>query len=969
MLAEEDEKSVTLFDLPLLDKLLWGEVILLPPPIFAITVGITARVSLKAELFLRWGPIVLRDIRLSWDTAASRYSGTAQLYLPVAAGPRATLQGSLIGSAAWLGMVELLRIEGGLRAIGQAPLLVALAPSIGVLYDRGTFTVNARPQLDAGVALIFDFEAFARAAVGGDEVWKKKWNLYHWHWGRAVRMGASLSVDYIHGALQPLRVEPYSEAFSIDELLEGLKEPAEHGSISVTPPGRRPLTDRLNELLGADGTDPQVILAALADASADEAGRLLADEAALERLRGALGPGNAAIGMRILRKEPSETVPSLDEATVFLAARHIRVSRFQDALHVVIERLQATGIVNSALAIFAYGRETGEGDGFTHTLYDVEPETGVRTPRGPSEVTIYDPGFVNVPWLFSTVMHEYVHVLQTQRQIPASEFVDPTGGARREVEAYLWEIEHARGSGVIVSPQQMEELGIRLKEHFEGLSSADRAKYQVRYDAAIAVVDGATSGALPVNLTFSIADARRAVQESSRRIALLVRDRPVTNKPTDDQRRDQERIDAAVAAIQQERSEMLVEVVLAENPNVQIVDRAKGKFRTPVTDSAGRVEWMHGSISVVWHLQRMSPSILSIGARIGAHPSNAPLPPGTTVDSRVLAGGSAIQGAVQPFPGDLDFGEEFDVVAPDAATAGAAVAEVVAEFVARNASAQDFEFVRMRIMPVRELPGKTYVWLAVRILDPAQRGELAAQLADLQGGKVNTFWRALVEGGRFVEITKVLGIHAMSSTTGRDLFATTWMGAEFQEAYFDEPEAIEHVPLAEYAATMRELAHKAVKKGDFLKAAKRAFNYLRAVGNLEGMAAVTPILSTVEARINQHVAVLDGITLTLLPGNAANPNVPTRILTVDRARALLDAAAETVEAHLPGVPGTGKQVADKLRAIARDLRGTTSPPVGMVEQDGRLAERLTAVVVDNIKPAIDTSLADRVKQVVERYVP
>jgi len=963
-LFDAEEKTHPLFDLPIIDKVLWGALIELPPPLFAATASIRARVGLKMELFLRYGPAVLRDIRLALDPSGNRYSGAAQFYLPVAAGPRAILTGSLIGSVDWLGLVETLAIEGGLRAIGQAPLILAISPSVNVIYDAGSFTFNLRPQIDAGFALIFDLNAFAEARVLGDKVWEKTWNLFHWHWGRAVRMGTSLSLDYISGGLQPVRVEPFAERISIDEVLEGMKTPAEGGSLTVIPPGRRPLDERLRELLGTSSSDPQVILATLAEADDREKAALQGDQATMSALQGALGNSLWPIAQRILTNAPSETVPSLDEGSLFLANRHIRVGRFQDALHVVVSKLQARGIIDGNLATFAYARGTTSGEGLTTTSYDKDPVTGVRTPRGPSTVEIYDPAFVNVPWLYSTIMHEYVHVLQFQQNISAAEFTDPEWPVRREVEAYLWEIEHARGSGVIASPQQMTEIGRRLTDHFNQLSPASQLRYRDRYDAAMTRVRDAASGILPVNVTYSVADARRIVQESSQRIAELVRRRPDPGKrpPTPDEKAEQERIDREIAAIQRERSEALVEVVLAENPNVQIVDRARGIYRVPITDGSGRVQWVSGSISVVWHLQQLSPDVFSLGAVIRSRPP-ATLPPGTSVSSHLLVGGSGIQSTVQPFPGDIDFSEEFEIVAPDENAAGAAMAEIIAEFVGRTSTDPNLEFVTLRVMPAKEDPGTNYKWDQARILDGGQRAELARQLAGSGGGRVNTDWRALVQGGRYIEITKMLSIHAMSSVTGKELLATQPLGTEFQEAYLDEvPPEVEQMPLGEYASLMRKLAIKEADSGNYLKAAKRAFNYFRAIGNLEAMAAVTPIFATVEARINQHVAVLEAIS------KALKPATPTRILTADTARARLHDAADLIETSLPTLPGRGKWIADELRSIAAAIRARDTEPIGMVVPDADLAERLDSMVKLEIKAALNSSLQDRVQPIIDRYV-
>ena len=960
-LLEPKEETLELFELPILSRYpIWEGIVELPPPLFFATLGLYADAGLTAELFLRYGPGVLRDIRLTFDPANDRYTGTGQFFLPVAAGPRVMLTGSLTGSLDWLGLAEVVAIGGGLEAIGQAPLILALSPSVRLIYDQGSFTFTGRPQMEAGAAFIFDINAFALARLFGDEVWRRTWNLYHWHWGRAVRFGASVSLDYVDGSWQDVRVEPFAERFSIDELLEGMSHPIREGGVSVIGPGERPLDERLGELLGADRTDPQLILVALAEASDAEKGAVLGDPATAGALQAALGSMLWPVAQRILTNAPSETVPSLDEGSVFLADRHIRSGRFQDALHVIVNRLQAQGMIDGSLAAFVYERETSRGEGLTTTRFDQDPDTGERTPRRPSDVKIFDPAFVNVPWLYSTIMHEYVHVLQFQRTVSAAEFTDSEWPVRREVEAYLWEIEHARGSGVIVSPAQMEEIGRRLTDHFNELSPTTQARYRDRYNDAMARVREATSGFGPVNLTYSIEEARRVVQESSRRIVELVRQREATSDPA-----DQERLDAEIAAIQQERSEALVEVVLAENPNVQIVDRAGGIYRVPVTDGQGEVRWIYGSIVVVWHLHRVDPSVFTLGAQIRTQPPAA-LPAGTSVTPRLLVGGSGIQSTVQPFPGDIDFVEEFDVAAPDENAAGAAMAATVAGFVQRTSTSPDLEFISINLYPLEseKRPGANYRWSRARVLDPSQRAELGQQMAELGGGRVNSFWRALTADGRFIEITKLLDIRAVSSLTGDELFATEPSGAEFQEAFLDEePPEIGDMSLGEYAELMRNLAQREAKKGNWLKVAKRLFNYFRTVGDLENMARVTPVFAGDEARVNQHNAVLEAISSSLDPGQ------PSRILTADTARARINEAANVVEQLLPTDPVRRQTIADELRAIASNIEEQGGDPNGVVVPDRDLKERLDTMIDVEIKPIINLSLEDRVRPIYEAHIP
>jgi hypothetical protein len=941
------------FNLPLLDVPLWDEIIVLPPPLFFATAELRARVNLALELFLRAGPAVVRDIRLTADPSADRYTGTAQLTMPFSGGPRATLQGSLIAMVQWLGLAEVLSVEGGLRAIGQVPLILEWAPSLRVIYDRGSLTFTLREEIDAALALLFDVQAFAQAKIGGDKVWSKNWNLYHWQWGRAVRFGSNWNLDYVGGRLLPPRVEPFAERFSVEELLESLKEPTQRGGIAVTGPGRVPPGDRLRELLGPAGGSPELILEVLADASPTERAAILGDSTLMGPLEGAVGPALWPMAGRILSGAPSQTTPSLSEGTVYLIGRRIASGRFQDALSVLVTDLEAKGLVDGGLAVFEYVRGTTSGEGLTTTNYDPAP-AGARTPSGPSRVELYDPAFVNVPWLYSSALHEYTHVLQHQVVVSAAAWADPEATDRGEVEAYLWEIEHARGSGVIASPDQMRDVGARLTDHFTALTVPTQALYRARYDAAMLLVHDVTSGVLPVNLTYSVEDARRTVQQSSGQIAEKVRERPSATPA----RRAE--LDREIEAIEQDRSEALVEVVLAENPTIQIVDRARGIYRVPVTDGDHHVQWLYGSITVVWHINRPSPDTFTIGTSIRSVPP-ATLPAGVTMGApRLLVGGSGVQGTVQPFPGDIDFGEEFDITAPSAAAAGTAMADTVVDFVARNELNPSVEFIYMRVMPAT---GSAKVWSREAILNPARRAELAADLAGVDRGKINTFWRVLLANSRYIEVTKVLGVNVVDSATGATLMETQWMGARFQEAYLDnDPPEIEQLTLAEYAALMRDLALKEAGKGHYLKAAKRAFNYLRAIGNVEGMSAIEPVFATGQAQLNQSVSELETVAAALDPSN------PTRILTAIAARERLELAARQVLELMPRIAGhqPPEAVAAELRLLATQINGAAGGG-GTMEPDAALRAELT-LVKNEISEVIGVSLEARVQPLIERYV-
>ena len=473
--------------------------------------------------------------------------------------------------------------------------------------------------------------------------------------------------------------------------------------------------------------------------------------------------------------------------------------------------------------------------------------------------------------------------------------------------------------------------------------------------------------------TISVADARRIVQASSERIAELVRQRPITNTyftaPTPRERAEQVRIDLEIAAIHHDRHSALVKVVLADNAKVQIVDPGRGIYRVPIADDQGRARWLSGSILPVWHLQQFNPSVFSLAEAIRSYPASVALPSGTKTTCHLWLGGTSSQSAVHPYPNDIDFSEQIVVKAPDINAAGEAIAAIMIEFVARTSKNPELEFLRLRLMPLPEQreEGTDYWWPLARILDPSQKQALAQQLASTDGGRLNSDWRALVSGGRrFVMVGKFFSIHALSSTTGEPLFTTQLLGTEYQQAFFGtaRPPVIRHQKLGEYASLMRRLALKEVKREKYLKATKRAFNYFRAIGDLEAMSKLTRIFARPEARIIQQSAILGAISTAL------DPATPSRILPATVARDQLLKSAMVINADLPIVPGINPgqrlQVAGMLHEIAADIRGRN--PVDIVEPDAALAKRLDTLMEETIKPVVRASLKDRVDTIFLKYI-
>ena len=475
--------------------------------------------------------------------------------------------------------------------------------------------------------------------------------------------------------------------------------------------------------------------------------------------------------------------------------------------------------------------------------------------------------------------------------------------------------------------------------------------------------------------TPAVEDARKIVQASSRRITELVRQRPVTNPyfdpATPDEIAEQDRIDIEIDAIHRDRLGSLEQVVLADNPGVQKVEPEQGIYRVSVADEQGRNHWISGSLLPIWHLQQFNPSVFNLAEAIRSYPASAALPPGTQVMSHLWLGGTSSQKAVHPYPNDIDFSEQLIIKAPEKGAAGEAAAATIIEFIARTSKNPELEFLRLRIMPLPEKreAGTDYRWPLARTLDPAQKSELARQLSGINGGRLNSDWRALVLGGsRFVTVGKYFSIHALNSITGKPLFTTQLIGMEYQQAFFGakRPPVIQHQKLGAYASLMRRLALKEVKKTKFLKATKRAFNYFRAIGDLEAMASITKIFARSEARIIQQAAILDAIS------SALDPASPSRILPAAVARDQLFETAVVINADLPIIPGTnpgnGRQYARMLEDIANDIRGRKSDPAGIVVPDAALVERLDKLMEEAVKPIVRASLKDQVDAIFEKYI-
>lgn len=711
--------------------------------------------------------------------------------------------------------------------------------------------------------------------------------------------------------------------------------------------------------------DPERIVAALAAAPLADR-RALADEPeGMRRLEAAIGPDLWPVARRIMTGAPSASAPSIDEATWFRGDRAIKAGQRAGALQVVIATLAARGIVSMA-QLWQYVSRSDRGEAWTLFTWVEDSDTHLRRATAP-RVEVYDPAFSDVSWLLSSVLHENVHVSQVKAGSPGEEFdaqgnLRPEFVARDEVQAYLYEIEHAAGTGLTgssnaagnqSSPEQwrtnvthMQELAARLTYEFNRMTPGLQATLRTRYDRALQLVRNFDLG-VPQP---SVEDARKTVQDASQKIQDLLARRRSDNAPE---------IDAQVEEIRRQRSEAMAIVTLTDNPLIEVVQPGDpGVYRVPTVDASGRVRYLHAGLQVAWHLAQSSTSVYTLGEAIGA-------------GGQMAVAGTAIQGRVHPFPPDVDFDEHLHVVAETRRQAGRIAAERIVAAIRRISGGptpgrNDLEFRSLLTFPNG---GRGIKMSLADVLAGDAVTKLGAAIAALNGGNLNSFWRGYVvddpahpDEKRFTPVTRVVFVSA-NKLDGTELMVAGG-NADFNLAFLDDPGAIPPTSLAEFAAAMAAAAIQQADRGQWLKAAKRAFNYFSTIGDLAGMSELQPVFSMPQTRVEQFATVIDGIQIALEETDLGVRQPRTRIISRDEAVRQVERVAVVVETELPHVPGKSQPeaIARDLRELAtrlegRDQHGNLKQNPGLAALFGRevvaIRELVNGGVQAQVRPVID----------------
>jgi hypothetical protein len=210
---------------------------------------------------------------------------------------------------------------------------------------------------------------------------------------------------------------------------------------------------------------------------------------------------------------PSREVPDLSELTVLRAQQYLASGDWQAAIDVVVNSMVENGRIDRSL--LAGGkvqfRTKSPGDGTTVEGGDTSGSGYRRVSSGalvaiPSALSIGKDGVSKgVAWLYSTILHEYQHVLQftaragfptTATQVPG-QAID---AHEVNVEAFAVELLQSERSGISRKPRLVQDLWELLQEDWVELSIAKKRRLNDLYVRAHAA---ALAAGLDPRLSFT----------------------------------------------------------------------------------------------------------------------------------------------------------------------------------------------------------------------------------------------------------------------------------------------------------------------------------------------------------------------------------------------------------------------------------------------------------------------------------
>ncbi len=190
------------------------------------------------------------------------------------------------------------------------------------------------------------------------------------------------------------------------------------------------------------------------------------------------GPGVGPWSAAALNTTP---IPNMPDATAAGIEDKIIQSNYQQAINLMVDYLDGSGIIDRKLlwgGTFHYlAQDNLKGEGRVLAPgYDKDGKANPTASNIGTDAFGEDKG---IPFLYSTIVHEYQHVQQMQKKdesksaIP-SQSGDDTTHLQQEVEAYGTELIHAKDTGLSNNPAQVEDTWFRLHMRWDQLDDVKK---------------------------------------------------------------------------------------------------------------------------------------------------------------------------------------------------------------------------------------------------------------------------------------------------------------------------------------------------------------------------------------------------------------------------------------------------------------------------------------------------------------
>jgi hypothetical protein len=201
-----------------------GEGAVIGPIVLLGVLGVQVRAEPSVTAYL--GPGRLRNISVTIDPIASRYSATGQLYVGAAISELIVLSGALRAEGYVLGFEPPVfikaAVEGGLRGTFRGSALAGLQETVTLSYVSGAVTLDLMTRLQLGALVEASADAFANIQLYDFVVCELVYPLGEWQTSRANAYDLPISIGFGSGG-SPITVGPITSApIPIEEIETGL---------------------------------------------------------------------------------------------------------------------------------------------------------------------------------------------------------------------------------------------------------------------------------------------------------------------------------------------------------------------------------------------------------------------------------------------------------------------------------------------------------------------------------------------------------------------------------------------------------------------------------------------------------------------------------------------------------------------------------------------------------------------------